>query len=944
MKRFEAATFCVVFLSAAGLSAGSRGTIVLEDFEHFLWGQDWAAVQFTGDAIPRMFAETEVAHSGRQAARLLVPPGASLTVVAQADGRFVRRGDKPPLPIPGTPHKLGLWVSGRSSGHCLWLRVLDARGKHHDLFLGTVDFDGWRHLEANVPAIPEPVGLRALVVTGGSGPLVVDDLTAEVTSSEPCFVRLRVERPDEAILAGRSFRLEAAVQCVGAPRRLAGQLSVSPVAEPAHMLERRELTFRPKAGETARESVRLRLPTGAYRAALRVEGAEASRTVVVYPSGEPEGVGSPSRQVRRFGRRGDALRLYQSALSPVILVETTGRELTLFRSLRDVGLAPPGDVVFRGFRRPDGRVTMGEPWILAWFGSRREWGAVRLADGSPAESFDVPFLVVLGAEPVEGDFERGVRLAFRRRGQMAAVMPLCGVWRLSPNATARWRDVPENLARLAAVCRRWVRRLRAFPIGLEEQWRLDPRNDLFEVKVRFRYLEWGERWGGEAERVAPVPPLLILASQAGLPVEFSARPVPTDCFTSVGPYFVVPDAEGYTYRVRGVLRYVHQVVADLPPGGLDTAITLARDYISLGEAMSRIPWWASEGGERGRRAADALLRYVLAPANACYETGEDGRLRAWDGLAWASGRAAADVATAEVLRGCWLAGIQAGLWQTIRAHWHHIRSLHAALERPDDWATLGLGDGRVDARLNAEVYYARMAARLGLAREYAVACGRAAKLLVAAHALAAAAGDFASRFRMPALAGGRVPGRCLPGSVGFAPGPPPFVTSPSDAGYGFAARWLEDYLDQRYSGGPHRFFGRGVAEWKRRLFAFLGPPEDAVGRWWANPISPGPFGGNYVLSVEAGPDGWPALCWRSHANPKGGPLVFGTIGTSPNARGKMLRRLDVSPHLRLSAYGAIEGPPPATETGSQRPPTPAPRQEEPGGDTPGPGRPRNTPD
>ena len=42
---------------------------------------------------------------------------------------------------------------------------------------------------------------------------------------------------------------------------------------------------------------------------------------------------------------------------------------------------------------------------------------------------------------------------------------------IAPAATARWRDAPEAIARLAVLCRRWSRRLRAFPVAVEEDGR-----------------------------------------------------------------------------------------------------------------------------------------------------------------------------------------------------------------------------------------------------------------------------------------------------------------------------------------------------------------------------------------------------------------------------------------------------------------------------------------
>jgi hypothetical protein len=494
-----------------------------------------------------------------------------------------------------------------------------------------------------------------------------------------------------------------------------------------------------------------------------------------------------------------------------------------------------------------------------------------------------------------------------------------------------------------------------------------PEQDALEVRVRFTYLEtersWGEppssagadfvaRGGRPPLHVAPVPPLLMLAQQAGLPVRFSKPPRDTGCTSSVGPWFVVPDAAGYSYAVPGLSSCITEALADLPPGSSTPPVDLARHAPPLAAEAAKIPFWTSRGGEQGHLAAEALLRSILWPADCQYELDPvRGCLRAADGFLWqhkAEGDAV--ITAADHLRAGWYAGLYADLWPLLGRRWHHLQSLHAALASPGDWATLDLGAGSapLDARLNAAIFYARLAARLAPPDEYAAAHLRAAKLLIAAYALTAGAPTYAAQHGpWPTLAGFGVKptalSRCAPGSLGLSPGPPPLVTDPCDAGYRFASRFLSAYFREKFRGGPFGLFGRSPEEWAQRTFAAIQAPDLAKKPHPVRP-EPGPYTGNYTYTVEPGPDGWPALVWASHRAPAGGSLLFGTIGTGLNTRGKLVRSVTLSPGLRLSAYEASEVPPPPTETAPPAPPPPRAPSAGGAADTPAPPRPRSTPD
>ncbi|HUT35031.1 MAG TPA: hypothetical protein VNE39_16190 [Planctomycetota bacterium] len=918
--------------AASAASAGKfDGRLVVEDFEAFVWGEDWATVQFSPGADPRMKAERATVHSGRQACRLDVPPGETLTLVPDRGTRFVGNGEKPPLPLPGVPERIGLWVHGGHSGHRIWLRVLDAAGKTAELALGSVDFEGWRLLEARTVGLPAPLALRAITVRGGDGPLVLDDLTLATAAPTPLHLTLRPLAAQGDFVEGQPVPVLVLLQCLGEQAvEGTGEVAAFEAASPGVCAGRASFRFRASAAEPFRTTLRLRLPPGVHSLVARAGEAECSQRAVVHRAA-PKAPERAVTAVRRFGRAGDALRVYESALSPALVVETTGDTLTLFRGLRDAGLRPPQHLLTR--MHPE-RTELLEPWILLWFGETPEWRGVDLADGSPCPTFDVPFLVVFDQLPRSWRTPAGLELRFGRRGARAAVLPLLGVRRADPAETTSWQASPEALGKLAQSCRSWARLLQAVPVDLTEEYRVDAERDLIEVRVRFQYLTLAGRWGGGSRGAAPVPPLLMLARQAGLPVRFSKEPVATGCSTSVGPYFIVPDAEGYTYSISGLLRFVLRAVADVPPGVPGAQVSLVRNYRTLSGEAVKIPFWVAYGGAAGGAASDALARFMLSPANARFAyDAASGRLRAWDGLlAQTQGDAAAARYTAEFLQGCWYAGLHAGLWDTLRPRWRQVLAMRETLAGADDWATLGLGshDGPADAPFGAALYFARLAARLGGQDDYARGCAQAVKLLVAAYALVAAAPEYTGELGpWPGLAGqqGRAIGRCLGGSVGFAAGPPPFVTTPSDAGYSFAAEFLGEYYREHFHGGPLDYFGRSPAEWSQRLFGALSSPD--TGKRF-RPASPpaGPFATNYVYSVEAARDGWPAMTWRSHRSPAGGPLTFGGIGAASAARGGLDRTCTVRPWLRLSAYTAIEAPPPPREATSQPPPPPKPPPSE----------------
>lgn len=966
-----------------------RGTLILEDFEAFTWGGEWVTAQFTPGADPTMHAVSEPVHGGTRACRLDVPPGEGLTLLARGVPRGKQATSPLPLAVAGDLERVGLWVHGAKSGHRLWARLVGKDGRTSDHLLGVVDFEGWRHLDVAVPKPLRRATVAGLVVRGGDGPLVVDDLTAVAAMPQPLHVTARVLDADADHTDDRAVRLRVVVQALAdEPQR--GRIAVAAFAadEPDEPAVRRTRAFRAQQGVPSESVVSLRLSAGSYRMHVRAGAAAAVARAVVHPTRKPTPVEGVLRAARRFPSRRDSLVIYESAFSPAILLESRESTLTLFRGMQAAGLTSPREALLRRgrpiFRRKDERPAekredssaapgdavsekpppprdkqerievhdpLQEPWILLWFGESPAWYHVKLADGTPCPTFDVPFLVVLQNRPRDVWLdEDGLHLDFPRRAGRVVLMPLFGVARPQPSKTSRWKEDSTLLPPIVKWCRTWARTALAYPVAAHEEWRALPADDAVQVRVRFDYIETESEWGDPPLRVAPVPPLLMLASQAGLPVRFSRKPLPTGCDTAIGPWYVVPDADGYTYTIGGLSRCITEALADVPRA----SVALQGGVLAAGQrpadAIGRLPFWQAHGGAAGHRACEGLVRSLLWPARFRYEPDEGRRvLRALNAAAWhAGGDTAARAAGADYLRACWYVGHHAELWPLLRARWPLIRGLQAALASPGDWGTLGLGsDGvHIDAHLAAAVHFARLAARLGTADEYAAAHLRAAKLLVAAYAMTAGAPIYAARLSpWPTLAplGGKRTAltRCRPGSLGLAPGPPALVTSPTDAGYVLAQRFLPEYLREKFSGGPFGLFGRNPTEWEQRALVTIAAPDIGAAfrptSQWA-----GPYAGNHVYAVERGRDGWPCLVWASHRSPAGGPLSFGTLGTTARTRGTLHRSATPSPGLRLSAFRATPAPP--TESTTPAPPAPASPSAAPAGDTPAPSPPRNTPD
>lgn len=218
----------------------------------------------------------------------------------------------------------------------------------------------------------------------------------------------------------------------------------------------------------------------------------------------------------------------------------------------------------------------GKGWLLFWHGAQQTLLAHRLPvctevgdprHGRPVNAYwaDCPFLVVFEkaperiSAPVE---EGGVRIGFGEPFGHIAVLPLFGDYYPDEKETEQWKDgLP---AEVEAACDFWAKRIRAFPVKVEEIYEYDEQTDTAVIKNKFEYEAFGENSG---EFFAPIPPMLVTAQKYGFPIEFSAPLSETSCLTPYGMYCGISGAQEAEWRIKDMGKYIDQIRVPGPATG-----------------------------------------------------------------------------------------------------------------------------------------------------------------------------------------------------------------------------------------------------------------------------------------------------------------------------------------------------------------------------------------
>ncbi|MDR2481030.1 MAG: flagellar filament outer layer protein FlaA [Spirochaetaceae bacterium] len=71
---------------------------------------------------------------------------------------FLRRGHSSiyinsvrPIPVEGISKTISVWIAGRNYNHRLSLLITDSRGRYFELYMGRLNFQGWKKMSVSIP-------------------------------------------------------------------------------------------------------------------------------------------------------------------------------------------------------------------------------------------------------------------------------------------------------------------------------------------------------------------------------------------------------------------------------------------------------------------------------------------------------------------------------------------------------------------------------------------------------------------------------------------------------------------------------------------------------------------------------------------------------------------------------------------------------------------------
>lgn len=295
---------------------------------------------------------------------------------------------------------------------------------------------------------------------------------------------------------------------------------------------------------------------------------------------------------------GGKLEFTVSRLTPALLFRTDAGAIELFAGEKTVGRGPTrerpktvgvprhvafeekGQIVVRDTKAPVSLNKMTASWVLFWYGNASwfyrsripnlVWKMRPVKEYMQAEQFDpadLPVLVVLENRPsLLQATDDALRISFGDAGAgSAAAMPLLGFYHPPAAKTAAWKN---GLAEETALrCRRWAARMKAYPLGCTESRQVEPQTNQVTVRQQFSYIEIKDAWDTAAERIAPIPPVVLLAKSYGFPLELSAAPGASPIATHTGPYSGIAGSDTVEFTIRGLARYRNErLVREVPKG------------------------------------------------------------------------------------------------------------------------------------------------------------------------------------------------------------------------------------------------------------------------------------------------------------------------------------------------------------------------------------------
>ncbi|MCB1123046.1 MAG: hypothetical protein KJT03_15935, partial [Verrucomicrobiae bacterium] len=216
---------------------------------------------------------------------------------------------------------------------------------------------------------------------------------------------------------------------------------------------------------------------------------------------------------------GESIQSTLSLGSPAILWEGSSNTIDLDVSgITHLAYVTGQGVQIHSVDKPIPASELAEGWLLLF----RARGDVR----------DMPLLVVLTRGPQEIKYDGGLLVSFNEGGFASLfTMRLFGIRRFASGETMAWeKGIPSEAIQAARL---WNQRLLQFQVDcVEIAWR---ENNAIQIANRFRYQEIKSDWPVHPATLAPLPPVLSLALEAGAPVQLPGNTQDLNCATKYGP-------------------------------------------------------------------------------------------------------------------------------------------------------------------------------------------------------------------------------------------------------------------------------------------------------------------------------------------------------------------------------------------------------------------------
>jgi len=313
--------------------------------------------------------------------------------------------------------------------------------------------------------------------------------------------------------------------------------------------------------------------------------------------GEP--TGKPSESIQRVKPVGyttedwknSSFFYVQTELSPCTLYYSKTNMLSFFTNMSDYGLGAPTYAAYMAqnecIKVKSGEAmdpkTMSECWILVWFASAKGW-----------IDWDSPCVIYLQKKPISMALDqKGLSFTFQNSAGYAVFMPLYGYYKppqegrksltaygLPTKNIRTWEWSKDIQQKAIDRIQYWAKVSREFPIYCEDSFSVDRSKDNVTIRQRFDWISIDDDWKTPHLKLAPVSPVLALASMDKVfPVEFSEPVKDVDLFTSYGPYMGVEGVDSFDMTFH-VLQYINEMEAyDLPNTGVHPTVQMALDKL-----------------------------------------------------------------------------------------------------------------------------------------------------------------------------------------------------------------------------------------------------------------------------------------------------------------------------------------------------------------------------